>query len=99
MTIRVRISARAANQVRKAAEWWAANRLAAPDAIAEDFAEAIALLTKHPEIGALYVGARTPGVRRLFLRRVRYFVYYKFENRELRVLAFWHASRGHQPSL
>lgn len=99
MALRVKISARAASQVRTAAEWWAANRLAAPGAVAADFGESVALLAEQPGIGAKYEGARTPGVRRLFLSRIQYFVYYKAEDGSLQVLAFWHASRGHQPAL
>lgn len=63
------------------------------------FGESVALLAEQPGIGAEYAGARTPGVRRLYLGRVRYFVYYKATPTELRVLAFWHASRGNQPVL
>lgn len=99
MALRVKVSARAASQVRKAAEWWATNRPAATGAIAADFGESVALLAEQPGIGAKSDGTRTTGVRRLFLSRVRYFVYYKVTNGELHILAFWHASRGHQPVL
>ena len=99
MALRVKISARAASQVRKAAEWWAENRPAATGAIAADFGESVALLAEQPSIGARYQGTRTPGVRRLFLSRIGYFIYYKAENESLHVLAFWHASREHQPVL
>lgn len=99
MALRVKISLRAAGQVRKAAEWWALNRLAAPGAIGADFGEAVSLLAEQPGIGAKYEGARTPGVRRLFLGRVGYFVYYKAEGEDLNILAFWHASRGQQPTV
>ena len=99
MALRVKISARAAGQVRKAADWWAVNRKSAPGAIAADFGESVSLLAEQPGIGAKYEGARTVGVRRLFLSRVGYFVYYKAEHGDLKVLAFWHASRGHQPVL
>jgi plasmid stabilization system protein ParE len=99
MALRIKISLRAASQVRKAAEWWVQNRPAAPGAIGADFGEAVALLAEQPGIGAGYEGARTPGVRRLFLGRVGYFVYYKAENGTLHVLALWHASREHQPVL
>ena len=99
MALQVRISARAAAQVRRAAEWWQSNRPSAPGAIGADFGEAIALLAEQPGIGALYEGSRTLGVRRLFLGRVRYFVYYKAEDGALKVLAFWHVNRGQQPSV
>lgn len=99
MVLRVKVAARAASQIRKAAEWWLANRPAAPGAIGIDVRESVALLAEHPGIGAKYEGTRTPGVRRLFLSRVGYFIYYVAENGELRILAFWHASRQHQPIL
>ena len=99
MALRVQVSARAASQVRNAAEWWAANRPGAPGAIGADFGEAVALLAEQPGIGARYQGSRTPEVRRLFLSRVGYFIYYKAQNDGLHVLAFWHASREHQPVL
>jgi hypothetical protein len=44
MALRVKVAARAAIQVSKAAEWWAANRPAAPGALAADFGGAVALL-------------------------------------------------------
>lgn len=99
MALRIRISARAARHVRQAAEWWAENRPAAPRALISDVRESVRLLAEQPGLGALYEGSRTPGVRRLYLGRVRYFIYYKIENGNLGVLAFWHASRGTQPIL
>ncbi len=99
MALRVRIALRAANQVRKASEWWSVNRPNAPNAIATDFGEAVALLAEQPGIGAKYEGSRPVGVRRLFLSRVGYFIYYKAEDGFLHVLAFWHASRERQPHL
>lgn len=63
MARRVKVSARAATRVRRAAEWWAISRPAAPGVVAADFAESVALLAEQPDIGAKYDGARTPGVR------------------------------------
>ena len=99
MTLRVKVSARAASQIRKAAEWWAENRAAAPGAIRIDIGEALALLAEQPGIGALYEGARTKGVRRLLVGRIRYFIYYRATQDALEVLAVWHVSRGKQPSV
>ena len=99
MGLRVKISARAAAEVRRAAAWWEANRLSAPGAVAADFGESVALLAEHPGIGANYQGTRTPGVRRLFLGRVRYFIYYTVEAESLHVLSFWHARRENQPAI
>jgi plasmid stabilization system protein ParE len=99
MALQVKISSRAAKQVQKAAEWWEQNRPAAPGAIGADFGEAVVLLAEQPGMGSKYEGARAPGVRRLFLGRVGYFIYYKVKGDTLQVLALWHASRDHQPAL
>lgn len=99
MALRVKISLRAAGQIRAAAQWWAENRPAAPGAIASDFEEAVSLLAEQPGIGTKYMGARISGVRRLFLGRIGYFVYYTADGDSLNVLAFWHGSRGSQPPL
>ena len=99
MALRVKISARAAAQTRRAAEWWAENRPAAPGAIGKDVGESIALLSEQPGIGSRYEGARTPDVRRLFLGRIGYFLYYRVADDTLQVLALWHASRETQPRL
>ena len=99
MTLRVKVSARAASQIRKAAEWWVENRPAAPGAVRTDIGEALALLVQQPGIGTVYEGARTKGVGRLLVGRIRYFIYYRVTPGTLEVLAVWHASRGKQPSL
>ena len=97
MTRRVKISARAAAQIDKAAQWWAGNRPAAPGAVRKDVGESVALLAEQPGIGSRYEGGRTPGVRRLFLGRIGYFVYYRPTVDTLEVLAVWHANRERPP--
>jgi len=99
MTLRVKVSARAASHIGKAAEWWAENRPAAPGAVRTDIGEALALLAQQPGLGIAYEGARTKGVRRLLVGRIRYFIYYHVTPDALEVLAVWHVSRGKQPSL
>jgi plasmid stabilization system protein ParE len=99
MTLRVKVSARAASQIDKAAEWWAENRPAAPGAARTDIGEALALLARQPGIGTAYEGARTKGIRRLLVGRIRYFIYYRLTPETLEVLTVWHMSRGKQPSL
>ena len=98
VALRVKIAARAASEVRIAAERWAENRRTAR-AVGTDFGDAVALLAEQPGIGAKYEGSKTVGVRRLYLSRVRYFVYYKVAADSLHVLAFWHENRGRQPAL
>lgn len=99
MTLRVKVSACAALQIRRAAEWWAENRPAAPGAVRIDIGDALALLVQQPGIGATYEGARTQGVRRVLVGRIRYFIYYRETPNTLEVLAVWHVSRDKQPSL
>jgi plasmid stabilization system protein ParE len=95
----VEVTARAALQLQRAAEWWAENRLSAPNAIAEDFEEAKNLLARQPGVGAKSTSQRYPDLRRLYLSRVRYHIYYRVSPGKVVVLAFWHASRGAGPSL
>lgn len=61
--------------------------------------EAVALLAEQPGIGSKYEGSKAVGVRRLYLSRVRYFVYFNVEGESLHVLAFWQENRGSQPAL
>ncbi len=95
----VAVTPRAAAQIEQAARWWAENRPAAPNAIADDFEDAKNLLAHQPGVGARSSSPRYPGLRRLFLSRVKYHVYYRDAAGKVVVLAFWHASRGSGPSL
>jgi len=95
----VEVTPRAALQIERAAAWWAENRPAAPDAIRVDFQEAAFLLSRQPGIGARSTTARYPDLRRLFLARVGYHLYYRVKPGKVVVLAFWHASRGASPKL
>jgi plasmid stabilization system protein ParE len=99
MPLAVKIALRAAREVREAADWWHTNRPAAPGAIGKDFGEAVSLLAEQPGIGAKHSGTRVKSLRRLYLSRVRYFIYYVADESTLKVLAFWHASRERPPRL
>jgi len=95
----VEVTPRAIAQLERAAKWWAANRPAAPGAIASDFEAASKLLARQPGIGAPSRSPRYPELRRLYLERIRYHVYYDIRPGRLVILAFWHASREHAPKL
>ena len=95
----VEITPRAALHIESAARWWAGKRLAAPDAIRVDLEEALNLLEHQPGIGARSKSVRYRNLRRLYLSRVKYHVYYRVAGGKLVVLAFWHASRGSGPVL
>jgi plasmid stabilization system protein ParE len=64
-----------------------------------DIGVALALLAEQPGIGTAYQTARAQGIRRLFVGRIRYFIYYRATSDTLQVLAVWHVSRGNQPVL
>ena len=95
MTLRLRVSARAAAEIERADAWWRENRSSAPGALREDLKAAFELLLRQPGVGVKVTSARLTGTRRLHLGRVRYFVYYRARNEELAVLSVWHSSRGH----
>jgi plasmid stabilization system protein ParE len=95
----VGITPRALAQIERAARWWVDNRPAAPDAIRLDLAEALEVLAQQPGIGARCAARHYADVRRLYLARTRYHVYYRVTGDKLIVLAFWHASRGRGPTL
>jgi len=97
--LQVEVTPRAAAQIERAAAWWAENRPAARDAIRIDFQEAKALLSSQPGVGAKSSTTRYSDLRRLFLSRVRYHIYYRVTPGKVVILAFWHASRGTGPSL
>lgn len=90
---------RAEQQIEAAAAWWSENRPAAPGAIRSDLKAALDALCEQPGIGASVENSRDPQTRRLYLARTGYFVYYRPRGRYLDVVAFWHASREHRPSV
>lgn len=99
MALPVRIKPRAERQIRAAAEWWADNRLAAPGAVMADLRGALELLAREPGIGSRVETSRAEIVRRLYLGRIHYFIYYRVRGQTLEVVAFWHERRGHLPKV
>lgn len=99
MALVARIKPRAQREIERAAEWWAENRPVAPGAVSKDVEAALALLVEEPGIGTKVKTARSDTVRRLYLTRIRYFIYYRLSGQFLDVVAFWHASREAGPSL
>jgi plasmid stabilization system protein ParE len=95
----IRITRRAARQIEEAADWWAANRASAPDAIAEELEQAYSVIAMHPGIGSVARSSALHGVRRILLNRITYYLYYREAGDRIDVLAFWHASRGSGPPL
>lgn len=93
------VTKRAAVQIRRAADWWEANRLSAPDAVADDFEEAKNLLALEPDIGSKCKSPRYPNLRRWGLSRVHHHIYYDVRPGKLVLLAFWPQRRKDGPKL
>ena len=85
-------------QLRTIDQWWRENRGASPDLFSDEFSVACETLARAP-LGRPYRRSAVPGTRRLLLRATRYHVYYVPSDRDVIVLAIWHAERGTGPSL
>ena len=81
--------------------WWRTHRLAASNLFDDEMAAAIGRLSTTPPLGAPYREFKGRAVHRLLLARTSYHVYFHVqeEQRRVRVLAVWHASRGREPRL
>ena len=99
MALELSVSRRAAREIERVVEWWAANRPAAPGAVRQDLEAAVNLLLVQPDIGARVEQASSPDVRRFHLDRIRYWVYYRVRSNRLEVLSVWHSSRGSGPAV
>ena len=95
----VKITRRAAAQIRDGASWWSANRPKAPGAFAEDLRRAVELISHQPTIGTRAASKRLRDVRRVHLGRIRYYLYYRVQTDRVEILAVWHSSRGRDPVL
>lgn len=91
---RIEITERARADIVAASAWWSENRPAARDAFIDELDQAFQLLLLEPAMGTLAGSTRLPGVRRVTLSRIRYYVYYRLANDTLQILAVWHTSRG-----
>jgi len=95
----IKVTAAADSQIQKAADWWLANREKAPRAFKEELQRGFALISQRPDAGAKATNVRLKDVRRIHLSRIRYFVYYRVQGRQVEVLALWHSSRLKGPAL
>ena len=70
MALVARIKPRAEREIIRAADWWRANRPAAPGTIESDLKAAIDALVEQPGIGSKVENARAPETRRLRCARL-----------------------------
>jgi plasmid stabilization system protein ParE len=99
MPLELHVSRRAAREIERVVQWWAVNRPAAPGAVRLDLQAALDLLLLQPDIGVRVVEASSPDVRRFYLERIRYWVYYRVRGDRFEVLSVWQANRGQGPSV
>ncbi|MFL6244996.1 MAG: type II toxin-antitoxin system RelE/ParE family toxin [Thermoanaerobaculia bacterium] len=97
----VAFTPRASREVTEAKRWWRTNRTKAPNALEEELRTALDLIATTPAIGAVARNVSLPDVRRIFLNRVNYFLYYRPNavSQTVEVVALWHARRGTGPRL
>jgi len=97
-TRRVRFTVTAQAQVRREKQWWLANRDHV-EIFATEMREALRVVKLWPGAGTVYRHARVQGVRRFYLPKVAYHLYYTFDDEEVIVRALWGARRGRGPVL
>jgi plasmid stabilization system protein ParE len=98
----VKFTPQAERQLDEAARWWRENRSKAPDALADDLAAALELIATQPAVGAIARNTRLSKLRRVYLYRIGYYLYYRVTTGDaaiLQIVAFWHSSRGVGPHL
>ena len=99
MALELFVSRRAAREINRISEWWAANRPAAPGAVRKDIEAALVLLLDQPSLGSAVKEASSPDVRRFHVDRIHYWVYYRVRGTRLEVVSVWHSSRGSGPAV
>jgi len=97
----LRITALAARHIRQAESWWRENRQAAPNAVRIELQRTFALIAFQPNIGSRATNTTLPGVRRIYLRSIKYHLYYHIiaDPKCVEVVALWHKSRGEGPPI
>jgi plasmid stabilization system protein ParE len=98
VTLDVRTTPEADDQVRVIDGWWQRHRIAAPTLFLDEL-EAFSLIGDAPDAGRSYRRSPIAGTRRVLLARTRYHVYYVPREGVVLVLAVWHAKRGSGPPL
>jgi plasmid stabilization system protein ParE len=83
----------AERQLMAAAAWWRRNRDKAPSAFEEEIQSALLYLSENLSSSTTYRPTRRSGVRRYFIERIRYYVYFRAIGDKIQVLRIWHASR------
>lgn len=99
MNLPVITTPEADGQIRTIDDWWREHRRASPDLFIDELSDDFDKLARAPNLGRPYRRQSIPGTRRILLRTTRYHVYYVPRDRDVIVLAVWHAERGTGPAL
>jgi hypothetical protein len=99
--VKTRLVGPARQQAERIDRWWRENRSAARDLFAREMAEARAVLSATPDVGAPFTERRGVLVRRLLLPRTQNHLYYEVDEKNglVMILAVWGAPRGTGPRL
>jgi plasmid stabilization system protein ParE len=95
------VSALAAKHIRQADEWWRINRTVEPNAVRQELERAFVLIAGQPRIGSRAKDVRLPGVQRILLPTIKYYLYYRTLSGpdRIEVVALWHRRRGGGPPI
>ncbi len=99
MRLRLNVVPTAQRHIRVASRWWLDNRPAAQELFHDELARAFDFITTQPEVAPTARDVGAPGVRRFYLSRIGYHLYYRHASDVVEVLALWHSSRGSGPEL
>jgi plasmid stabilization system protein ParE len=97
VALRYVIKARAQREISRLAEWWAANRTAAPGAVRLDLESVLFVLTHHPGLGQEVETGRPVPIRRYLMSRTQHWLYFRVRGSLLEVLSVWATSRETGP--
>ena len=99
--LRIEFTALASQHVRQAEDWWRLNRPAAPNAVREELQQLLPLIAVQPRMGSRATNVKLEGVRRIHIRRIRYYLYFHVIGvpEFVEVVALWHSSRGSGPPI
>ena len=95
---RVRFTQTANQHIDRERAWWLANR-DHQELFATEIESAIKMLALLPGAGTSYADGETPGLRRLYIRKLACHFYYTFDAEEVIVRALWCARRDRGPEI
>jgi len=99
VSLRIRFTPEADEQIMEIDEWWRSNRLNSPDLFGNELSRALELISDAPLVGRKYRDFPAYDLRRMMLGSTGYHVYYSPRPGAIWVIAVWHSRRGSGPPL